>query len=68
MTSRQRAIVRPFVIAVAIGAALCQAGSGAGSTRWAPAPSSGSGGAAILGAALGPVAATPAHVPAPPGK
>ncbi|MFL5860234.1 MAG: 3D domain-containing protein [Solirubrobacteraceae bacterium] len=71
MTLRRRAIARPFLIVLALGAVLCQAAgaaAGAGATGSAPAPRSGSGGAAILGAALGPVAATPAHVPAPPGR
>ncbi|MFZ1995732.1 MAG: 3D domain-containing protein [Solirubrobacteraceae bacterium] len=75
MTLRQRAIARLLAPAVIGAGVLCQAalpaqgagggGSGIGSS---PAPTTGSGGAPILGGGLAPVASTPTHTPPPPSK
>jgi 3D (Asp-Asp-Asp) domain-containing protein len=75
MTPRNRAVVRPLLAALILGAALCQAalparGAGGGGTviGSSPPPSSGSGGASIFGGGLAPVSATPTRIPAPPSK
>ncbi|MGZ4170842.1 MAG: 3D domain-containing protein [Solirubrobacteraceae bacterium] len=75
MISRRRALALPLLVAITLSATLCQAalpalgagdaGSGLGAT---PPPSSGSGGASILGGGLAPIASTPTHVPPPPSK
>ena len=69
----RRALALPLLVAVALGAALCQAplpalGAGGGGLPAVPPATSGSGGASLLGGGLAPLAPTPAHVPPPPSK
>jgi 3D (Asp-Asp-Asp) domain-containing protein len=73
MTPCRRALALPLLVAVTLGAALCQAplpalGAGGGGLPALPPASSGSGGAALLGGGLAPVAPAPSHVPPPPSK
>jgi 3D (Asp-Asp-Asp) domain-containing protein len=75
MLPRIRAIARPLLAAVVLGAALCQAalpaqGAGGGGSAIGSSvpPGAGSGGAAILGGGLAPVGSTPTQIPAPPSK
>jgi 3D (Asp-Asp-Asp) domain-containing protein len=74
MTLRQRAIARFLAPAIVASAVLCQAalparGAGGGAAAiGSTSPSSGSGGAPLLGGGLAPVASTPTHIPPPPSK